>query len=79
MRMTRVNITVPHDLLIRARAAGLNVSRVASAALADELDRLAKIAALDAYLSELDTELGPVSGAGARIGARLGGPGPVHG
>ena len=57
----RVNITVPDELLSRARAAGLNVSRVASAALAEELDRLAKIAALDAYLSELDTELGPVS------------------
>ena len=61
MRMTRVNITVPDDVLSRARAAGLNVSRVASTALAEELDRLAKIAALDAYLSELGTELGPVS------------------
>ena len=60
MRMARVNITVPDDVLSRARAAGLNVSRVASAALAEELDRLAKIAALDAYLSESDTELGPV-------------------
>ena len=61
MRMARVNITVPDDVLSRARAAGLNVSRVASAALAEELDRLAKIAALDAYLSELDTELAPIS------------------
>ena len=61
MRMVRVNITVPDDVLSRARAAGLNVSRVASTALAEELDRLAKIAALDSYLSELDTELGPVS------------------
>ena len=60
MRMARVNITVPDDLLLRARAAGLNVSRVAAAALAEELDRQAKIAALDAYLAELDDELGPV-------------------
>lgn len=59
MRMARVNITVPDDIAVRARAAGLNVSRVASAALADELDRLAKIEALDAYLAELDAELGP--------------------
>jgi hypothetical protein len=37
------------------------VSRVASTALAEELDRLAKIAALDVYLLDLDTELGPIS------------------
>jgi post-segregation antitoxin (ccd killing protein) len=61
MRMARVNITVPDDIARRARAAGLNVSRVASMALADELDRLAKIEALDAYLAELDAELGPPS------------------
>jgi len=60
MRMARVNITVPDDLLDRARAAGLNVSRIAAAALAEELDRLAKIRELDAYLAELDAELGPV-------------------
>jgi hypothetical protein len=61
MRMARVNITVPDDLLTRARAAGVNVSGVATAALADELDRLAKIDELDAYLAHLKTELGPVS------------------
>jgi predicted transcriptional regulator len=60
MRMARVNITVPDDLLDRARAAGLNVSRLAAAALAEELDRRTKIAELDAYLAELDAELGPV-------------------
>jgi predicted transcriptional regulator len=60
MRMTRVNITVPDDLVERARAAGLNVSRLAAAALAEELDRQAKRAALDAYLAELDAELGPI-------------------
>jgi post-segregation antitoxin (ccd killing protein) len=60
MRMARVNITVPDDLLLQARAAGLNVSRLASSAVSEELDRLAKIAELDAYLSELDAELGPL-------------------
>jgi predicted transcriptional regulator len=58
--MARVNITVPDDLLDRARAAGLNVSRLAATALADELDRQAKLRELDAYLADLDAELGPV-------------------
>lgn len=60
MRMVRVNITVPDELLSQARAAGLNVSRLAASAVAEELDRLAKIAELDAYLAELDAELGPL-------------------
>jgi post-segregation antitoxin (ccd killing protein) len=60
MRMARVNITVPDELLDQARAAGLNVSRLAAAALAEEIDRRAKLAELDAYLSALDAELGPV-------------------
>jgi len=58
--MARVNITVPDDLLARAKAAGLNVSRVSAAALADELDRQAKIAELNAYLTDLENELGPI-------------------
>ncbi len=58
--MVRVNITIPDELLDRARAADLNVSRLAAAALAEELDRCAKIAELDAYLAELDAGLGPV-------------------
>lgn len=61
MRMARVNITVPDDLLDRARTAGLNVSRTAAEALADELDRRAKIAELDRLLAEWDAELGPLS------------------
>ena len=60
MRMARVNITLPDALLNQARAAGLNVSRLAAAALAEELDRRAKVHELDAYLAELDNELGPV-------------------
>lgn len=61
MRMARVNITVPDDVLQEARAARLNVSRVAASALSEELSRRAKIAALDSYLRELDVELGPIS------------------
>lgn len=60
MRMARVNITVPDALLLRARSAGLNVSRVSASALTDELDRRAKVAALDRYLEELDAALGPI-------------------
>ena len=60
MRMARVNITLPDDLLSQARAAGLNVSRLAAAALAEELDRRAKLHELDAYLADLDNDLGPV-------------------
>ena len=60
MRMARVNITVPDELLGRAKAAGLNVSRLASAALAEELQRRVKVAELDAYLAELDAEFGPI-------------------
>lgn len=69
MRMARVNISVPDDLVERARAAGLNVSRLAAAALSEELDRRAKLAALDAYLDELDAELGPVSADESRAAA----------
>ncbi len=61
MRMARVNITVPDDLIERSRAAGLNVSRVSAEALTDELDRRGKVAELDGYLRDLDAELGPVS------------------
>ena len=59
MRMARVNITIPDELLDQARAAGLNVSRLAAAALADELDRRAKNSGLDAYLADLDAGPGP--------------------
>jgi len=61
MRMARVNITVPDDLYDQAKRAGLNVSQLAQRAIATEVARLAKIAELDAYLAELDAELGPIS------------------
>ncbi len=63
MRMARVNITIPDDLYRHAKQAGLNVSRLTQGAVANELTRLAKIAALDAYLAELEAELGPISDA----------------
>jgi hypothetical protein len=59
-RMSRVNITVPDDIAAQARAPGLNVSRVATAAFVKELDRRAKIGALIAYLAKLDAQLGPI-------------------
>lgn len=79
--MARVSITIPDDLLRDARSAGLNVSRVSAAALAEELDRRAKIAELDAYLRELDARLGPTSEedrAAAREWAARALPVPAH-
>ncbi len=61
MCMMRVNITVPDDLYRQARGAGLNISQLAQRAVAAELSRLAKIAELDAYLAELEAELGPTT------------------
>lgn len=63
MRMARVNISMPEDLYHRARGAGLNISQLAQRAVGAELERLAKIAALDARLAELEAELGPVGDA----------------
>jgi hypothetical protein len=61
MRMARVNITVPDEVIVRARTAKLNISRIATAALVEELDRLVKLAELDAYLAELEAERGPIT------------------
>lgn len=61
MRMARVNITMPDELHAEARRAGLNVSQLAQQAIAQELGRLARIAELDAYLADLELELGPTS------------------
>ncbi|MEJ7765873.1 MAG: hypothetical protein WKF86_10280 [Acidimicrobiales bacterium] len=59
--MTRVNITMPDNLHRAARRAGLNVSQLAQRAVSAELGRLAKIAELDAYLAELEAEMGATS------------------
>ncbi len=63
VRMTRVNISMPDDIYRQARAAGLNISQLAQRAVGGEIDRLDRIAGLDAYLAELEVELGPVSDA----------------
>ncbi len=52
---------MPDDLYRRARQTGLNVSQLAQRAVAEELDRLAKIAELDTYLAQLEAELGPTT------------------
>ena len=70
VRMARVNITMPDDLYQRARQAGLNVSQLAQRAVAEELDRLARIAELDVYLAQLEAELGPTTDA-ERVEARV--------
>ncbi|MGV0741443.1 type II toxin-antitoxin system CcdA family antitoxin [Mycolicibacterium sp. XJ870] len=46
--MARLNVYVPDELADRARSANLNVSAVVQAALAEELDRGATNAWLDA-------------------------------
>lgn len=61
MRMARVNITMPDELHTQAKRAGLNISQVAQHAIAAELARQTKVAELDAYLAELDAEMGPIS------------------
>jgi len=61
--MARVNISMPEHVYRQARRAGLNISQLAQGSVRRELDRLAKIAALDAYLAETEAELGPVADA----------------
>lgn len=59
--MARVNVSIPDQLLVEAKAAGLNISKLARDAIVQELDRRDKIGALDAYLAELEEEHGPVT------------------
>lgn len=59
--MARRNISLPDDLDEQARIARLNVSALAQRAVADELDRRARMMALDALLDELDEAHGPPS------------------
>lgn len=58
--MRRVNISLPDELYRRAKEEGINISQLTQQALADELDRLSKIAAVDQYLAELEVEEGPL-------------------
>ncbi len=59
MRMARVNITIPDELLARARAHDLNVSAAAAAGLEDALVRIDKNVELDRWLAEMEAERGP--------------------
>jgi len=61
MCMARRNISLPDDLDDGARRAGLNVSALAQRAVAQELDRQARMAQLDAWLDELDAAHGAPS------------------
>jgi hypothetical protein len=61
MRMPGVNIWLPADLHRAAKDLRLPLSELAQRAISAEVDRHRKPAALDAYLVELDAELGPVS------------------
>lgn len=58
--MARVNVSIPDDVIERARAGGLNVSRIATSALEEALEKQLKIAMVDEYLAELEAELGPI-------------------
>ncbi len=61
LRMARVSIMMPDELYRQAKSAGLNISQLAQGAVTAELTRLAKVAELDAYLAQLDAELGPTT------------------
>ena len=52
---------MPDELYDQAKRAGLHVSQLAQRAVAAELGRLAKVAALDTYLAELEADRGPTS------------------
>ena len=55
--MARLNVYVPDDLAERARAAGLNVSALAQAAITAELQRHAT----DVWLSDVPIREHPIS------------------
>jgi post-segregation antitoxin (ccd killing protein) len=58
MQATKVNVTVPADLLGQAKDAGINVSELTARAIAAELNRRARRAALRAYLETMRSEAG---------------------
>ncbi|MCA0337107.1 MAG: type II toxin-antitoxin system CcdA family antitoxin [Actinobacteria bacterium] len=59
--MARVNVSIPDEVIERARAAKLNVSALATSALEEALERQVKIEMAKDYLAELEAELGPIS------------------
>jgi len=58
--MARVNVSMPDDLYSAARASCLNISQLSQQAVRAELARRSKVTKLDAYLEQLEDELGPV-------------------
>ena len=58
--MARVNVSIPDEVIERAREAGLNVSRLATSALEEALDRQIKADLAKRYLADLEAELGPI-------------------
>src|SRR5207245_1469887 len=76
--MARRNISLPDELDDQARAARLNVSALAQRAVAEELDRRQRMAALDAWLDDLDAAHGaPSAKARAKAEAWLASATPV--
>lgn len=61
MRMPRVNVYLPEELAVEAKAAGLQVSELTQAAIRAELDRRNRAAALQEFLVELDGRQGPAT------------------
>jgi hypothetical protein len=59
--MARRNISLPDELDEQARRERLNVSALAQRAVSDELARRQRMAALDAWLDDLDTVHGAPS------------------
>lgn len=70
MAKRKVTVTVDEDLVDQVQALGSeSLSSVVNAALAAEVDRRARAAALDRMLAAWDAELGPVSPAAAAAAA----------
>lgn len=57
--MAKVSITISDQLLDQAQRADLDISAVAARALLEEVDRQARLAQFDAYLTHLDAVHGP--------------------
>ena len=60
MRMAKVSASIPDEVVAAAKAAGLNISGLATSALRAELDRRDKVAQLDAWLAAMEVEFGPI-------------------
>lgn len=70
MAKRKVTVTVDEGLVARVQALGSeSLSSVVNAALAAEVDRRARAAALDRMLAAWDVELGPVSTAASAAAA----------